>query len=90
MLKKVLKTAAAGLVILVCLGLAVYVASGPVRPDSESASAAWLSRAYRVGRAELVFVDDTRPPEKIGDSRQTTADLADNPVVSEGAELPCR
>ena len=49
MLKKVLKTAAAGLVILVCLGLAVYVATGPERPDSESASAAWLeSGAYRV------------------------------------------
>ena len=48
--------------ILVCLGLAVYVATGPERPDSESASAAWLeSGAYRVGRAELVFVDDTRP-----------------------------
>ena len=62
MLKKVLKTAAAGLVILVCLGLAVYVATGPERPDSESASAAWLEfGAYRVGRAELVFVDDTRP-----------------------------
>ena len=62
MLKKVLKTAAAGLVILVCLGLAVYVVTGPKRPGPESASAAWLeSGAYRVGRAELVFVDDTRP-----------------------------
>ena len=69
MLRKALKTAAAGLVILICLGLAVYVATGPERPHAETASAAWLeSGAYQVGRAEFVFVDDTRPPEKIGDS----------------------
>ena len=62
MLRKALKTAAAGLVILICLGLAVYVATGPERPHAETASAAWLeSGAYQVGRAEFVFVDDTRP-----------------------------
>ena len=62
MLKKVLKTATAGLVILILLGLAIYVASGPERPHPESASAAWLEfGAYQVGRAELVFIDDTRP-----------------------------
>ena len=62
MLRKALKTAAAGLVILICLGLAVYVATGPERPYAETASAAWLeSGAYQVGRAEFVFVDDTRP-----------------------------
>ena len=62
MLKKVLKFAAAGLVTLSCLGLAGYVATGPEKPNPESASTAWLeSGAYQVGRAELVFVDDNRP-----------------------------
>ncbi len=53
MLRKALKAAAAGLVILICLGLAVYVATGPERPRAETASAAWLeSGAYQVGRAK--------------------------------------
>ena len=62
MVKKVLKFAAAGLVTLSCLGLAGYVATGPEKPNPESASTAWLEPgAYQVGRAELVFVDDNRP-----------------------------
>ena len=62
MLIKVLKPAAAVLMVLICLGIAGYVATGPERPNPESASAAWLEPgAYQVGHAELIFVDDTRP-----------------------------
>ncbi|MBK51151.1 MAG: hypothetical protein CMQ45_02065 [Gammaproteobacteria bacterium] len=65
MLKKILKTVAAGLVVLICLGLAGYVATSPERPSPESSSAAWLEPgAYQVGRAEFVFVDNSRPTSK--------------------------
>ena len=62
MLKKILKGLGATFVLLVSLAIAVFVATGPQRPDSDSSSASWLEAGpHRVGSADFTFVDDSRP-----------------------------
>lgn len=65
MLKKILKGLAGLIFTLVVLAFVIYIATGPQRPDPDSASASWLEAGpYSVGMAEYVFVDDSRPTDE--------------------------
>jgi predicted dienelactone hydrolase len=68
MLRKILKLLAGALVLLLVLGLAVYIATGPQRPPRDSRSADWLQTGpYQVATADTVFVDQSRStPENRG------------------------
>jgi predicted dienelactone hydrolase len=62
MLKKILKGVAGILVLVVVLGLAGYIATGPELPPVDSSSAAWLEPGpYTVATRDLLLVDDSRP-----------------------------
>lgn len=64
MFKKTMQVIAGGLLLLLCMGLAIYVATNPQRPDSESPSAAWLEPGpYTVAEKDFVFVDESRPTD---------------------------
>lgn len=81
MLKKVFKFLAGAVVLLLVAAIAIYIATGPQRPDRDSMSADWLQPGpYRVGTADRVFVDNSRPTasnrgEPGSDSRTLTTTL---------------
>jgi predicted dienelactone hydrolase len=61
MLKKLLKILGGLLALVLVLGIAVFVATGPQAPDSNSSSAEWLQPGpHRVATAEFTFVDSSR------------------------------
>lgn len=65
MLKKILKGLGAALMLVISLAIAVYVATGPSRPDSDSSSAEWLQAGpHRVASADFTFVDTSRPTDE--------------------------
>lgn len=69
MLRKILKVIAGALVLLLVSALAVYIATGPRQPDSDSVSASWMeSGPYRVGTMNTVFVDASRDTPENGDA----------------------
>lgn len=62
MLKRALQAAGGLLVLLIVSVLAIYIATGPEQPASNSSSAPWLQPGpYEVGTAEFTFVDASRP-----------------------------
>lgn len=62
MIKKALMAAGGMLALLLVTAIAVYLATGPARPDSSSSSTQWLQAGpHRVNTAEFVFVDPSRP-----------------------------
>ncbi|NKB33590.1 MAG: hypothetical protein GKR91_10885 [Pseudomonadales bacterium] len=65
MFKKILKGLAGLLVTAVVLVIVVYIATGPQRLGSDSASASWLEDGpHSVGTAEFVFIDESRLTEE--------------------------
>lgn len=62
MLRRILKILAGVVVTAIVLAIAVFIATGPKRPDADSASAAWLQAGpYRVAQTDITFVDASRP-----------------------------
>jgi dienelactone hydrolase len=64
MLKKIVRALLGGAVVLVLIGIAIYIATGPSQPADDSLSAKWLQQgSYKVNTAEFVFVDESRPTD---------------------------
>lgn len=62
MLRRILKILAGVVVTAIVLAIAVFIATGPQRPDRDSVSAAWLEPGpYRVAQTDFTFVDTSRP-----------------------------
>lgn len=60
-MKTFLKYAAGIVVLVIVIGIAVYVATGPEQPAANSPSAAWLQEGpYQVASADFTFVDESR------------------------------
>jgi len=65
MIKKILKGIAGLIVTAIVAGIAIFIATGPERPDSASPSAQWLEAGpYAIGTQEYVFIDDSRPTDE--------------------------
>ncbi len=64
MLKKIAKGVLAFAALLVIVGAAVFIITGPEQPMSGSLSAKWLKTGpHRVMTSEHVFIDETRPTD---------------------------
>lgn len=65
MIKKILKIVAGLMVTFVVALLAIFIATGPQRPASDSSSAQWLEAGpHSIGEQSFVFVDSSRPTDE--------------------------
>lgn len=64
MFKKIVKGLLVGAVVLVTIGVAVFIITGPERPDSDTLSAKWLAPGpFKVNTSEHIFIDESRPTD---------------------------